>query len=105
MKEISFPTCRRGTKGKRIEGRRGEEMESVNDTKRRIREKVRMETQKREIKNRRLKGRHALMDQLSLGICGVNMHVHLGTYMLFTKNIDHKHKALTVYTTNQHQHL
>lgn len=53
-------------------------MESVNDTKRRIREKVRMETQKREIsreiKNRRLKGRHALMekpcDQLSLGICG-----------------------------------
>lgn len=84
-------------------------MESVNDTKRRIREKVRMETQKREIsreiKNRRLKGRHALMDQLSLGICGVNMHVHLGTYMLFTKNLDHKHKALTVFTTNQHQHL
>lgn len=84
-------------------------MESVNDTKRRIREKVRMETQKREIsreiKNRRLKGRHALMDQLSLGICGVNMHVHLGTYMLFTKNIDHKNKALTVFTTNQHQHL
>lgn len=84
-------------------------MESVNDTKRRIREKVRMETQKREIsreiKNRRLKGRHALMDQLSLGICGVNMHVHLGTCMLFTKNIDHKHKALTVFTTNQHQHL
>lgn len=84
-------------------------MESVNDTKRRIREKVRMETQKREIsreiKNRRLKGRHALMDQLSLGICGVNMHVHLGTYMPFTKNIDHKHKALTVFTTNQHQHL
>lgn len=84
-------------------------MESVNDTKRRIREKVRMETQKREIsreiKNRRLKGRHALMDQLSLGICGVNMHVHLGTYMLFTKNLDHKHKALTVFTTYQHQHL
>lgn len=84
-------------------------MESVNDTKRRIREKVRMETQKREIsreiKNRRLKGRHALMDQLSLGICGVNMHVRLGTYMLFTKNLDHKHKALTVFTTNQHQHL
>lgn len=78
-------------------------MESVNDTKRRIREKVRMETQKREIKNRRLKGRHALMDQLSLGICGVNMHVHLGTYI--TKNIDHKHKVLTVFTTNQHQHL
>lgn len=24
MKEISFPTCRRGTKGKRIERRRGD---------------------------------------------------------------------------------
>lgn len=65
-------------------------MESVNDTKRRIRGKVRMVTREREIsgeiKNRRLKVRHALMekacDQVSLGICGLNMHVHLNTKQL-----------------------